>query len=190
VAKVGGGQDLEGLLFVQTGQELLNIRDDLQRFQRLVVSSHWISMVINQKLLEVPPYICGVEWLVKVFSRVVEFRSWRGTSRLEKGVDGILRLPVHVRLREHVEVWLEAAARPNVLQRGVDFAGVRPWLLFGELIAWEAQYLKGLVRVLLRECIQGVVLRSVASEGGQVDHQQHLAAVAIQRDVRCFLYVL
>ncbi len=48
---------------------------------------------------------------------------------LEKRVDGILCLPVHFCLREHVEVRDEATARPNMLQRGEDFASIRPWLL-------------------------------------------------------------
>jgi hypothetical protein len=48
---------------------------------------------------------------------------------LEKRVDGILCLPVHFCFREHVEVRDEATARPNMLQRGEDFAGIRPWLL-------------------------------------------------------------
>ena len=34
-----------------------------------------------------------------------------------------------------------------------------------------------MVRITLCQCIESVVLRGVASEGGQVDHQEHLALV-------------
>lgn len=184
---------LEGLLGdseVEASQEAVNVGNDLQGLQGLFVPSDRISVRINKELLEIPPYVCSVEGLIEVLLGVAELRPRGGTTRLEEGVDGILRPPVHVGLREHVEVRHEAAARPNVLQRGVNFAGVRTRLLSQELVAGEAQYLKGPVRVLLRQCIQGVVLRGVASEGGQVHHQQHVAAVVAQRDVRRLLYVL
>jgi hypothetical protein len=58
-----------------------------------------------------------------------------------------------------------------------------------KLVAWKAQNLKGLARVLLHECIQGVVLRGVASEGGEVHHEQHAPAIRTQRDVHCLLWV-
>jgi len=59
----------------------------------------------------------------------------------------------------------------------VDLAGIRARLLAEELIARKAQNLKGPIRVQLSECIQSVVLRGVASERGQVDHQEHLVGV-------------
>lgn len=59
----------------------------------------------------------------------------------------------------------------------IDLAGIRARLLSQELIARKAQNLKGPVRVPLSECIQSVVLRGVASERGQVDHQEHLVGV-------------
>jgi len=46
-----------------------------------------------------------------------------------------------------------------------------------ELIAREAQNLKGPVRVPLSECIQSVVLRGVTSERGQVDNKENLVGV-------------
>ena len=50
-------------------------------------------------------------------------------TNLEKRVDGILCLPVHLSFREHVEIRLEAIARPNVLNRGVNFARICARLL-------------------------------------------------------------
>jgi len=113
----------------QTGQETIDIGADVEWFQRFRVPSDRVPVLVNQELFEIPPNICGMEWIVEVALGAAELLPGRFAPRLEKRVDGILCLPVHFCLREHVEVRDEATARPNMLQRGEDFAGIRPWLL-------------------------------------------------------------
>jgi len=133
-----------------------------------------MTLVIQQKFLKIPPYIILVVGLVVQFIRGLEFLPYRGTPALEKSVDRILILAVHIGFGEHLEIWNEPVTGSNMFYDSVDLTGICTWFLSEELVAGEAQYLEGLVRVLLCECIERVVLRGVASEGGEIHNQENL----------------
>ncbi len=96
--------------------------------------------------------------------------------------------PMYTRNRVQMcNLHLEEGGLARLQQRSTPTISYYYTNLVCKLVAWKAQYLKGLARVLLHECIQGVVLRGVASEGGEVHHEQHAAAVRTQRDVHCLL---
>jgi len=131
----------------------------------------------DQKFLKVPPDVILMERLVIEFIGCLELLPDGGTPRLEEGVDGVFLLPIHIRLGEHLEVWDEVIARPDMPEDRVDLTGIGARLLPQELVAGEAQDTEGLASILLCQCIERVVLGGVASEGGQVHNKEHLSSV-------------
>jgi len=111
-----------------------------------------------------------VVWLVIQLVGSLELLSHRGTSAFQKCVDRILILPIHIRLGKHLKIGDETITRPDMFYDSVYLAGISTRFLSEKLVAREAQYFKGPVRVLLCKCIERIVLRGVASEGGQVDN--------------------
>jgi len=150
-----------------------------------------MALVIQQKFLKIPPYVILVVRLVVQFIRSLEFLPDRGAPALEKSVDRILTLAIHIGFGEHLKIWNEPVTGSNMFYDSVDLTGICTGFLSEELVAGEAQDLEGLVRVLLCECIERVVLRGVASEGGEVHHQEDLSCVLWLRegDVSQFLNV-
>jgi hypothetical protein len=73
----------------------------------------------------------------------------------------------------------------DVVRAGREFEdlGIRSRLLTGELVAWKAEDAEALVLEVLMKRTQTCVLRGEASSAGDVDDQQHLAAVVAERDV-------
>jgi len=147
--------------------------------------------VVYQELLKIPPDIILMVGLVVQFVRGLEFRSYRGTPTLEELVDRILVRSVHIGLCEHLEIGDKVVPGSHVLQHGEYLGGIGSGFLSKELVTGKAQNFKWAARVLLCKCIESIVLRGVASEGGQVDHQQHLVTVLWpgEGDVGCLLNV-
>merc|ERR1719391_405584 len=133
--------------------------------------------MVHQELFKIPPNVILVVGLIVELVRGLEFGPNCRAPALQKFINWVLIFPVHIRLGKHFKVRHEIVARPDVAKHRVDLAGIRAGLLSQELIARKAQNLKGPVRVPLGGCIHSVVLRGVASKGGQVDDEEHLVGV-------------
>merc|ERR1712002_657579 len=136
---------IQQVLTIMVFLQNINIWNNAFWIKSLVISSDWLAVVIQQKFLKIPPYIILVVWFVVQLIRSLEFLSYRGTPTLEKSVDRIFILAIHIGFGEHLKIWNEPVTGPNMFYDSVDLTGICPRFLSEELVAGEAQDFERLV---------------------------------------------
>lgn len=158
-------------------KEDFDIWHQLHWFQRLIIASDWLALVVHQKLLKIPSDVILMEGFIVKLVQSLEFGPDRRAAALQEFIDRILVLPVNIGLGEHIKVGDKVIPRSHVLQHRVNLRGVGSRFLSEELVAGKTQDFEGTAHVLLCKCIESIVLGGVGSEGGQVHHKQHLVGV-------------
>jgi len=74
----------------------VDVRNDLRGIQRLVISPHWLTIVIQKELFKIPSDVILMIRIIIQFVRGLELLPDRWTAVLEECIDWVLILPVDI----------------------------------------------------------------------------------------------